>query len=78
MDNENYIFTDDWFSHNLPSLNFIFETIKPQRILEIGSYEGRSTCYFIEKSFQFHPSVEIHSIDTWQGGFEHIGYYDYE
>lgn len=44
---------------------------KPNKILEIGSYEGASTCYLIEKLSLFHDSLEIHSIDTWNGGVEH-------
>ncbi|MDO5356025.1 MAG: class I SAM-dependent methyltransferase [Conchiformibius sp.] len=73
-----YVFGDDWFSHNLPSLNHIFEAYKPQRILEVGSYEGRSACYFIEKGLQNHDSLEIRCIDTWLGGREHIGRHDME
>lgn len=37
-------------------------------MLEIGSYEGRSTCYFIETCKQLE---ELHCIDTWLGGIEH-------
>ena len=43
---------------------------KPTRFLEVGSYEGRSTCYLIEKFAPTEP-VEIHCIDTWEGGIEH-------
>lgn len=71
-----YVFSDDWFSHNLPGLNHIFETFHPQRILEIGSYEGRSSCYFVEKALQYREKVEIRCIDTWLGGQEHIGRHD--
>lgn len=44
--------------------------INPTRILEIGSYEGASACYLIEK---LAPSkeIELHCIDTWEGGIEH-------
>ncbi|QMT30961.1 class I SAM-dependent methyltransferase [Alysiella filiformis] len=67
---------EDWFSHNLVGLEPLFQTFRPQRILEIGSYQGRSTCYFIEKAMQFHQNMEIYCIDTWQGGAEHIGRHD--
>ncbi|MDP7195797.1 MAG: hypothetical protein QF864_06350 [SAR202 cluster bacterium] len=37
--------------------------IKPKKILEIGSYEGASTCYLIQKLAQ-ENSIEIHYIDA--------------
>lgn len=40
-------------------------------MLEIGSFEGRSTLFFLENILKFHPTGEIHCIDTWQGGQEH-------
>ncbi|OOF81546.1 class I SAM-dependent methyltransferase [Rodentibacter caecimuris] len=71
-----YIFSSDWFSHNLPSLNAIFNHLKPQKILEIGSFEGRSTVHFLEKALEFHQEIEMHCIDSWEGGREHIGHWD--
>lgn len=71
-----YVFKEDWFSHNLAGLNPILASIRPQRILEIGSYQGRSTCHFIETAMQQHDSMEIYCVDTWQGGQEHIGRHD--
>ncbi|QLB14269.1 methyltransferase [Mannheimia granulomatis] len=70
---EEYQFSSDWFSHNIPSLNSIFDYLKPQRILEIGSFEGRSTVFFIEKALEYQPNVEITCIDSWEGGAEHAG-----
>ena len=37
-DNLTVSFSTDWFTHNIPSLSYIFEQFKPQRILEIGSF----------------------------------------
>lgn len=72
-----YQFSQDWFSHNIPSLNAIFEhIIQPQRILEIGSFEGLSTAYFLEKAIQYHDEIEIFCIDSWLGGQEHTGRFD--
>lgn len=45
-DNLTIYFSTDWFTHNIPSLSYIFEQFTPQRILEIGSFEGRSTHFF--------------------------------
>ena len=42
-----------------------------KKILEIGSYEGASTCFLIETLSLYHDSFEIYAIDTWDGGVEH-------
>lgn len=68
---ENFIFSQDWFSHNIPALDAVLQGVKPRKILEIGSFEGRSTCYFIEKCSEYHRELEIVCADTWQGGVEH-------
>lgn len=39
-------------------------------ILEIGAYEGGSTCWLI-KSCSAHHAIELHAVDTWEGGEEH-------
>ena len=41
----------------------------PRRILEIGSFEGRSTVWIIENMMR--PYDELVCIDTWAGGEEH-------
>jgi len=68
---ETYEFTNKWFDPVKPTWSKIITQSKPKKILEIGSYEGASTCYLIEKLSLFHDSLEIHSIDTWNGGVEH-------
>jgi predicted O-methyltransferase YrrM len=43
-------------------------------ILEVGSFEGRSTVYLVEQIRKHsNAPIEIHCIDTWQGGAEHAG-----
>ena len=65
-------FTQDWFSRHIPAWDHILEALKPTRILEIGSFEGRSACYLIEKCPSLVASpVSITCIDTWEGGIEH-------
>ena len=46
--------------------------LRPARILEIGCYEGFATCYLIE-ACGAQRDVEIHCVDTWEGGIEHAG-----
>ena len=66
-----YEFTNNWFDVTARGLwDALLPGIGPERILEIGSYEGASTCYLIDK-FGRTQDLEIHCIDTWQGGIEH-------
>jgi predicted O-methyltransferase YrrM len=65
-----YNFTTDWFTRHL----FIWEPLlalkKPKKILEIGSFEGRSATWMIENATKYHDEVEIHCVDTWEGSPE--------
>jgi predicted O-methyltransferase YrrM len=65
-----FTFTNDWFSQNIPVWDHLLTPIAPQRILEIGAFEGRATCYLIAK-FNGGGELEIHCVDTWEGGVEH-------
>jgi hypothetical protein len=38
--------------------------------LEIGSYEGASTCFLIDQVAR-ERDIELHCVDTWAGGIEH-------
>ncbi len=67
---QEYEFTADWFSGHTPVWTQLIEQLKPTRILEIGSFEGRSTCYLMENCSKIAP-VEIYCVDTWEGGVEH-------
>jgi predicted O-methyltransferase YrrM len=63
---EDYEFSQDWFSHHIPSFERILASFRPTRLMEIGCYEGRSTTYLIERCAEFGP-LQVHSVDTWQG-----------
>ncbi|MDX2143832.1 MAG: class I SAM-dependent methyltransferase [Rhodospirillaceae bacterium] len=65
-----YDFTQDWFSKHVPVWNKLLPSFAPRKYLEIGSYEGRSACYIIDR-FSADASLDIHCIDTWEGGVEH-------
>ena len=66
-----YQYTNRWFENTAKSVwNELIPKINPTRILEIGSYEGASACYLIDQ-LAAQKSVELHCIDTWQGGLEH-------
>lgn len=66
-----YEFTNEWFLQAAKSIwDQLIPQIDPTRILEIGSYEGASTCYLIDKLAK-QKDIEIHCIDTWEGSIEH-------
>ena len=68
---DQYEFTNKWFEDSARKVwDSLVLQLKPKRILEIGSYEGASTCYLIEK-LAVTEQIEIHCVDTWEGGLEH-------
>ena len=56
-------FNTNWHAVVQKNLDPIFEKFSIKKILEIGSFEGQSTCYFSEKLTQ----GQIHCLDTWKG-----------
>lgn len=64
------VFTTNWFTQNETVWNRILPRTRARRLLEIGSYEGASACWLIRTFARLHP-IEIHCVDTWQGGVEH-------
>ena len=69
-------FTQDWFSRSIPSwtliLNKLSERTSHFRILEVGVFEGRSTCWLLQNHCKT-PESSIVAIDSFQGGIEHQG-----
>jgi len=65
-----YEFSNDWFRVARKNWDDIFGQLKPSRVLEIGSFEGASTCYLIEK-VGTEKALELYCVDTWEGGEEH-------
>ncbi|MFA5040521.1 MAG: class I SAM-dependent methyltransferase [Bdellovibrionales bacterium] len=64
---DDFQFTNNWFDGPRAIWEKIIPQIKPAKILEIGTYEGASICYLIQKLSALHP-LEIHCVDTWEGG----------
>jgi len=68
---EKYIFTNDWFDIAArKEWSKLIPRIAPKSILEIGSYEGASTCFLID-ALAPQQALNIHCIDSWAGGEEH-------
>ncbi|MDT6993900.1 class I SAM-dependent methyltransferase [Burkholderia cenocepacia] len=62
-------FTRDWFSNSIPSWNEALAPFKGGenlRFLEIGSFEGRSSCWLLENVLTSDSSV-LHCVDPWVG-----------
>ena len=66
----NYKFTNDWFIPHRGIWGELLAELNPKKILEVGSYEGASSCFMIEKLAR-EKEIELHCIDTWEGGVEH-------
>ncbi len=65
-----YKFSVDWFSGNIPVWTPLLDQLKPRKILEIGSFEGKSACFLIDYLSK-DSDIELHCVDTWEGGIEH-------
>lgn len=71
-----YQFTQDWFSINIPIWQQLLQQYANRpglNFLEIGSWEGRSTCWLLDHILT-HESSRITCIDTFEGSVEHQGY----
>jgi predicted O-methyltransferase YrrM len=61
------VFTEDWFTGYIPAWKRTFEITKiPENVLEVGSFEGRSTCWLLENT-----NAHVTCVDTWEGSDEH-------
>jgi hypothetical protein len=64
-------FTNNWFDHTAKDVwDNVIPVFNPNKILEVGSYEGASACYLISMLANAH-NIELHCIDSWKGGAEH-------
>jgi predicted O-methyltransferase YrrM len=68
-----YDFTNAWFQSTAQAnWDTIVLPRRPTKILEIGSYEGASACYLIDRLAD-ELDIELHCVDSWGGGIEHQG-----
>jgi predicted O-methyltransferase YrrM len=70
------IFTQDWFSRSIPAWTAVLGTLAKRspdlRVLEVGVFEGRSTCWLLE-NFCKTAECGIVAVDSFAGGEEHQG-----
>jgi predicted O-methyltransferase YrrM len=64
-------FTNDWFTINIPGFISSLKHLRTTavRVLEIGSFEGLSTTWFLH---YFNQNSSIICVDTFEGGLEHV------
>jgi predicted O-methyltransferase YrrM len=63
-------FTQDWFTYNIPHLEKLVGMLNnPSSILEIGCFEGRATCWFLEHAIPNGGSIIC--VDPFTGSMEH-------
>lgn len=76
MENPAPQFTTDWFSRSIPVWKNVLTQLaansRPLRVLEVGVFEGRSTCWLLQ-NFCTTPESTIVAVDSFQGGIEHRG-----
>jgi len=66
-----YQFSNSWFSDAVKGIwRELLLQLQPSRVLEIGSFEGASACFVIQQ-VGAQRALELHCVDTWQGGEEH-------
>lgn len=65
-----YVRTNNWFETVRADWARILANVNPKTYLEVGSYEGASTCCAIDQLSPRH-ALDIHCVDTWDGGIEH-------
>ena len=69
-------FTQDWFSRSIPAWRAVLDGLSKRnaylKILEVGVFEGRSTCWLLE-NFCKTPECGIVAVDSFAGSEEHRG-----
>jgi len=65
-------FTQDWFTSNISNFEMCRRVLgKSKSCLEIGSFEGRATCWMLENLVASYGHMVC--VDTFAGGAEHAG-----
>ena len=69
-------FSNNWFEVTAEKIwRVLLPQMKPKKVLEIGSFEGRSACQIIIQN-DWSPEIELHCVDSWEGGVEHKSNFD--
>ena len=66
-------FTQDWFTQNIKGIESVLKLLKEKKsFLEIGSFEGRSACWYMENALDDDGTLVC--IDSFGGSLEHTDF----
>ena len=65
-----YRFTNNWFDKHTGIWSQMLDHYRPSKVLEVGSYEGKSTTFMIDNLAK-NGNLTLHCVDSWEGGIEH-------
>ena len=64
---------EDWFSFPNLYRRLVADCPTDGRIVEVGSWKGKSTAFLLVEAWNKSPRIEIYAVDTWLGSEEHAG-----
>jgi predicted O-methyltransferase YrrM len=64
---------EDWFSFPNLYRRLVADCPTDGRIVEVGSWKGKSTAFLLVEAWNKSPKIEIYAVDTWLGSEEHAG-----
>lgn len=59
------------WNSTVPEFATVINDLKPNLIVEVGSWFGASARHMVELARAYNPSVEVVCVDTWLGSVEH-------
>lgn len=63
-------FGENWFNYDEVYRRLV-QNCKPDgKIVEVGSWKGRSTAFLLVEAYNKSPRIEIYAVDTWAGSPE--------
>lgn len=63
---------EDWFNFSEVYRHLVRKCDPAGKIVEVGSWKGRSTAFLLVEAWNKSPKIEIYAVDTWLGSQEHI------
>ena len=65
--------SEDWFNFYNLYRRLVADCPTDGRIVEVGSWKGKSTAFLLVEAWNKSPRIEIYAVDTWLGSEEHAG-----
>ncbi|MDQ2801781.1 MAG: class I SAM-dependent methyltransferase [Pseudomonadota bacterium] len=61
-----------WGSSDSPVFAEVFKQVRPQTVIEVGTWKGRSAIHMAEVARSLELDTTIVCVDTWLGGLDHL------